>query len=740
MNTVIKILLSLILALSLAVSACFSGDDFQRDAWGEALYELGLDESDLGFQPKGYWTRYPDPEDTPYKMLAFDDLFAEPQYIYDFVRIMALSVEDYLHPDYLAGDRHDGLLKVAYYCGVRNATAQFRDYSASLWAEIDDEEPLLTAIKAIYLQTGRVFNYNRMGEPPDFPFREEELRRAIEPIHPEIRKAVARTVLHLLEAHRFQQIAVRNIDFRDAVEVWRVRHLGETQYDALEYFPQLEDCARELDFNSIYYAGYKLLGTSEVLADTLLDLKSNKDINWKKQTLNVMTPIGRIVIGGIKNDTHAYSDALLVVDLGGNDTYSGAVGSTPSLNIPVSLAIDIEGNDKYLNDDEFLPSQGAAILGAGMLLDISGDDYYESRRLSQGAAMLGIGILADLEGDDEYRMWTSGQGGAYFGVGLAIDNRGDDRYYIWGDGQGYGGVGGVGTLVNRSGSDKYWAEPLAENVFRPDPAHSKDGKINYSYVQGCGVGRRGDIIDGHSWAGGMGTIIDLEGNDTYESGNWSLGCGYWYGMGFAYDGSGNDYYKSASWSQAAGAHFCLGVLIDDGGKDRHECWAEQSVGMGFGHDFTIALLLNRGGDDFYKLKDNGLGYAINMSQVFVLDTEGKDRYITGGEGHNYGWNNYDRYNPPIIGAFQLLYANQICLFADIEGEDSYTIVDYESGAERADERMKDGAEIFIPTQAERDSLANRRYYGLGRDFKDWTGPEMEYFRDKMKKRFDTFNR
>ncbi|NQS98455.1 MAG: hypothetical protein HQ591_08380 [candidate division Zixibacteria bacterium] len=727
-----------ILLLSITTIDSNSQNTLNKDAWGEMFCRLGLTEDDLGFQPKGYWTRYPDPKDIPYKMLAFDDLFAEPQYIYDFVRIMALSVEDYLHPDYLA-EHNNGLLKVAYYCGIRNMTAQFRDYSASLWAEIDDEEPLLMAIKGIYQQTGRVYRFNVLGNAADFPLIERDLREAIAPIHIAVRKAVARTILHLLEAHRFQQIAVRNIDYQDAVDCWRIRQLGETQFDGMEYFPQLEDCAQNLDFNSIYYAGCKLLESSEQLADTLIALKESLKIDWKKQNMDVYTPIGRLVIAGTGKDTHQYSDAFLVIDLGGNDTYRGAVGSTPSLEIPISLTIDLDGNDKYINDDEFLPSQGAAILGAGMLLDVSGNDYYQSKRLSQGAAMLGIGILADLEGDDEYRLWTSGQGGAYFGIGLAIDNRGDDKYYLWGDGQGYGGVGGVGTLVNRSGDDKYYCEPLAEKAFRPD-YHSKDGKLNYSYAQGCGIGRRGDVSDGHSWAGGMGTLIDIEGNDLYESANWSLGCGYWYGMGFVYDGSGNDTYKSASWTQAAGAHFCIGALIDEAGNDVHQCWEEQSVGMGFGHDYTIALFLNRGGDDVYKLKDNGLGYAINMSQVFFFDTAGEDRYITGGKGDNYGWNNFDRFNPPIIGAFQVLFSNQICLFADMDGKDNYTIIDYETGAKGVDERMSDGAEIFFPTEAELDSLANKRYYGLGKDFKDWDGPEMEYFRDKMKKRFEGFKK
>lgn len=160
--------------------------------------------------------------------------------------------------------------------------------------------------------------------------------------------------------------------------------------------------------------------------------------------------------------------------------------------------------------------------------------------------------------------------------------------------------------------------------------------------------------------------------------------------------------------------------------------------MGFGHDYTIALCLNRGGNDTYKLNGDGLGFAINMSQVFFFDTKGDDSYLTGTKGHHYGWNNYDQYNPPIIGTFQTLFADQICLFGDLQGKDSYNAVNYETGAERSDSLMQDGAEIFTPTAVQRDSLSNKRFYGMGMDFSGFQGPEIEYFRDKMAKRFKEF--
>ena len=723
--------LAVLIAILISQSA-IAQNSGPKDAFREMMSIMKINEDNLGYQPRGYWSRYPDPQDIPFKILSFDDLMAEPQRIYDFVRNMALSVNDFMHPDYKNSNR---LLKVAFYCGVQHLTAQFRCYNASLWDEVQEKEPLLNAIRDIYLKTNTEYKFNRFGQAADFPLIEEKLRKAIEPIDIKVQRVLAKTVYHLYDAYKYRQIGMRNILWKDALKCWNIRLLGETQFDGMGYYPELEDCAQMLDMNSIIYSGYKLLETSVQLSDTIIKLKEKDNgIDWTKQNMNIMTPIGRIVLSGINDDVHDYNDAVLVIDFGGNDLYKGAAGSTPSLNTGVSLLIDFEGDDKYINEDEYMPSQGAAIFGAAMLYDIKGNDTYKSKRLSQGASMLGMGILADMEGDDTYDMWTSGQGGAYFGIGLAIDNSGNDKYSIWGDGQGYGGVGGVGTLVNRTGNDVYRAEIHPDKVMRKDQDHSKDGEYNYTYCQGSGVGRRGDITDGHSWAGGIGTIIDLDGDDVYDSGNWSQACGYWYGMGFLYDGNGNDKYTSTSWSQACGAHFCISGFIDEAGDDEHVIWEESCAGMGFGHDYTVTLFLNRGGDDLYKLNGDGVGYAINKSQVFFFDTDGNDTYIRG-SGRGYGWNNYDKNNPPGVHSMFHLYSDQIVFFADLNGKDSYQRMDFGGSELRPDSLMKDGATLFYPDHVTRLELASKRYFGLGKDFNNMTDPEIEFFRDKMKKSY-----
>ena len=77
------------------------------------------------------------------------------------------------------------------------------------------------------------------------------------------------------------------------------------------------------------------------------------------------------------------------------------------------------------------------------------------------------------------------------------------------------------------------------------------------------MGRRGDGSDGHAWAGGVGALLDGDGNDVYTAGNWSMGTGYWFGIGMLHDRAGDDEYHSAVYSQASGAHFCIGTLIDE---------------------------------------------------------------------------------------------------------------------------------------------------------------------------------
>ena len=52
-------------------------------------------------------------------------------------------------------------------------------------------------------------------------------------------------------------------------------------------------------------------------------------------------------------------------------------------------------------------------------------------------------------------------------------------------------------------------------------------------------------------AGGLGALLDGEGDDVYTAGNWSMGTGYWFGIGMLHDGNGDDDEEEGGGGEAA---------------------------------------------------------------------------------------------------------------------------------------------------------------------------------------------
>jgi len=272
----------------------------------------------------------------------------------------------------------------------------------------------------------------------------------------------------------------------------------------------------------------------------------------------------------------------------------------------------------------------------------------------------------------------------------------------------------VGTLVDARGNDVYRAETDSREVPRPDPSHSAE-YVNATGGQGAGMGRRGDISDGHAWAGGLGTLLDLDGDDQYLSGNWSAGSGYWYGMGFLYDKAGDDVYRATTFSIASGAHFCVGGLFDEAGDDLYEGLADARTGMGFGHDFTMAILFDRAGDDTYRFGWEGIGDAINLAQAYFVDGGGRDTYVLDAGKNGLGMTNFRAESwPPRVEANYQSFATQIGLFLDLGGEDRY-LEQNEDGSETPSATLHDEMLLLRPADP---AVGDHRHYGI---FRDTTG-------------------
>jgi hypothetical protein len=653
------------------------------DALDEALALAGLSRADLGWEARGWWQRYP--QDVEWKLRHFDDLCAEPLAVAPFVRAMGATVRLTLAPEQVSGaegpEAAGALYRAVHALGVNKRHGATRAYSANLSAELT---PLPEALLEAWRAEGRPTRLVTFGQEAPYPRPADDLAAALEGLPPDVSAILGRLVLDLLEARRWAVLAFRRVPLETRARVAGRLDLGAEETDALDYEPAMDDAARAWDEASLWYAGLKTVEALDRARLALAGPVAAAGDGLRRLHAEVDTPVGRVIVDGTgKSEVHVGAGAFLVVDLGGRDRYSGSLAAS-SPTLPVAAALDLSGDDVYEGGDRSL---GAGVTGVGVLLDAAGDDRYGSHALGQGVGHFGLGALLDLAGDDEYSVRYSGQGAGFFGVGVLIDLAGRDRYTGWSDVQGFGGVAGVGVLADREGDDAYLAEPDPKVTGRP--SYHTEGKVAVSNAQGCAMGRRGDGADGHSWAGGLGALLDGAGDDTYTAGNWAQGCGYWFGTGLLWDGGGDDAYRANGWASASGAHFCIGAVVDEAGDDLHA--VAQNWGPAFGHDFTVALLLDVAGDDRYECGNEGGGHSINRSVALCLDGGGDDRHAYATEGKRPGLATFhprflDRQSTSVYWT----EPTSVGLFLDCGGTDEYP-EGASDGASLTDEPDSDNA-------------------------------------------------
>jgi len=660
---------ALTIALLLAPTSLHAAAQ-EVDALDQALSLVGMQRRDLGWRPKGWWPKFP--AEIPYKLRAFDSLLAEPLDTITYMRLLGQAAREHLDPEVLDADTGRGtthLYNATHILGVNPKYGGMRGYATNI-----SEEPVAldTAIVNLYRAAGRTTEPFTFYMHLPYPELAEDLAEAVQAVPEEARPILGTLVTNIVEARLWTETAFRNVDGDDRMVVARRFQVGHEQVDAYDYCPEFDDLARSLDQASLWYAGEKCVQAIDDARVALGEIEGP----IAPFSFDHNTPWGWIRLRGGGDDEVDGTDALLIVDLGGDDLYRGGVAASTA-DRPIGLLLDCGGDDRYESDQ---PAQGAGMCGIGVLLDAAGNDHYRARHYAQGVGQFGLGLCADLGGEDHYFVEFNGQGCGYFGIGLLFDCDGNDEYTLWADGQGLGGVSGVGVLADRRGNDLYTAVRDSEVTGRHS-YHSPEEKISVSNAQGCAMGRRGDGCDGHSWAGGLGALLDIEGNDRYVSGSWTMGCGYWFGVGLLYDGTGDDEYRGVCYSQAAGAHFCVGALLDEGGDDRHLAEATANMCVGWGHDFTVALHVDIGGDDLYDVRQNGISYNINRSLTAVVDVGGNDTYRSDASLRGAGENRPGMAKPdpkfdigtaerPLTNIY-FADATSLALFLDVGGRDEY---------------------------------------------------------------------
>lgn len=425
----------------------------------------------------------------------------------------------------------------------------------------------------------------------------------------EIEEALAALLLASTQAIEYRNLAFRNLSEEEQERLWE-KALGYIDDDTAMtaedvYF--VEETIGKVEF-SLLYAGLEDLA---MVLDTLMPFIDS--VRNELPAFEFGTPYGTVKIAGKGNDTYD-DDYLLLIEPGGDELYSRA-GANPNITHPLSIVIDLDGNDSYVNES-YDPAIAAGVLGAGILIDWRGDDVYESNGPGQGGGLFGLGLLYDREGSDHYEGFTNCQGSGTFGAGILVDVAGDDTYRGFRGIQGYGFTKGCGLLLDLAGDDQY----VARNDSLPFPS-PQSAEHNAAMAQGFGFGKRADFTDGKSLAGGVGVLADGGGNDTYEAGVFAQGAGYWYGVGMLTDKEGDDTYSGVWYVQGSGAHFAVGVLNDVAGNDTYTAF--KNMAQGAGHDFTVGYLLEESGDDVYNAPNLSLGGG-NASGIGIFWDKGGD--------------------------------------------------------------------------------------------------------------------
>ncbi len=316
------------------------------------------------------------------------------------------------------------------------------------------------------------------------------------------------------------------------------------------------------------------------------------------------------VYGGVGDNTYDASKLDVIIDAGGNDTYTYSESERPRLQVIVDLA----GNDVYSGDPI---GPASATLGVSLLVDHGGNDRYSGTIRTGGSCLAGIAVLLDYAGNDTYTGNTWSLGSGFYGLGAIVDLGGSDTYWSHHASQAIGGPLGFGLIHDRGGNDLYRANgPTGSGYGTP--------AVYYGLSQGVGFGARG--FD----SGGIGVLQDIGGADRYEAGEFSQGGGYFWGLGILDEHHGDDLYYGNRYGQGFGCHQALGALLDRNGNDTY--WAMTAATQGAGWDIGMGLLEDMQGNDTYRAPGLSQGGAAMQAIAWLIDWQGTDHYQAAARG------------------------------------------------------------------------------------------------------------
>ncbi len=347
---------------------------------------------------------------------------------------------------------------------------------------------------------------------------------------------------------------------------------------------KVREILEKVDVKRICEAGADMAAAVERANGLLRASKSDLSTPLRIETGDIV-----VKLAGRGNDIHPDSDVALLIDLGGDDTYTGRSGSGVGA---CSVVIDVGGTDTVRVEEL---SMGAGLLGVGIAKFGSGDGRFDGKSLCFGAGVAGLGAFASEMGDDDYRAGGMAFGYGFEGVGCFVDHSGDDRYQLGSWGQGSGASSGIGWMIDRRGDDLY----VSGGALTPL------GQV--SWAQGYGEG-------------GIGLCTDFSGRNEFRLSSRGQGAGRALGLGTLMTGTQTDTLVATDHAQAMGEASGAGYLFDIAGDDQY--LLSGTHGIACGQRDGVGVLVDRAGNDRYS----GSAHSTQHGLAIQIDSAGNDRY------------------------------------------------------------------------------------------------------------------
>lgn len=468
---------------------------------------------------------------------------------------------------------------------------------------------------------------------------QQEVVRALDDLPGDLPSALVEVIVtfHRLEQATAQAYADVDIDRMEAL------------LEQLEPLAQLQEAGQPLTDEVLAAHGWPEVpgpGAPLILAGgepgPVLDarqafVEASLDL-WKAQRavgedqLEGVDPVvvpGVLAIDTAGEDSTYEEDLHLIVEMGGEDTYTNNAGGSP-VGVPecskqlttasASALIDLDGDDSYGYRGARCGTNGGGHFGVGTLVDLAGSDTYLARGhgVNGAGAWGGFGLLLDAGQGDEYLApGPAVNGGAAFtGAGMLIDTPplGETlrSSHTTGDNETGGSYGGneaadrtgLGSGINWGGDDVYEARGAGEN--------------------------------GGGFYFASGFKVDVGGDDVYDVGGWGTNGGAANGRssGFLLDVGGSDLYEAKhAGTNGGGSSGGLGVLLDTGDGD-DVLTARHSGTNGGARYSSVGLHVNEAGDDLYEAWSAGVNGGVDAGHAGALvDTSGTDTYEEDDEAH-----------------------------------------------------------------------------------------------------------